>query len=704
MAGLVDEEVARGLWESLAPEYRQDHFDDTNMPERYRQSLVRYADPAWARARRSTAISLRELPAPITWELAWLLHREVELGRRLNPSIINRAARVLRAATRHGGPKGRGARSLLALTADEWLKELRRARLKGSDLGPSNDDHALHALRRMQEVLVYAYERGEWWRLNIWNPQLDPRIPRREHEPNGRQRAIFAQLEDPWLREAAKWWLSICLETERYGWSSVRIRLDGLKWLQRHLRAHRFSGPQLVEDPAELRPWVRGLLESLRTHVVILGPTAGSLLGPTARRQTMVTIGGFYRFMYDHRAEAAEILDEPRWLILGPEYTVLIRPEDTPRHTNALSGDLVLEDDTITQIAQGAELLARPKDDGGLGDTQAFHALMLVLRTGRRINEVLLMEFEPLLPLISAPADDGDGALVARLHYQQTKVRSGAPATIPVDVEIVAIVRAQQQLARQFMADQGCPEVQPAYLFLRERVNRFGRLPYSAATLHSRLSRLSERLALTDSVGRPVRISRTHRFRHTRATNLLNAGVPLHVVMRHFGHVTPAMTMHYARTLSETAEREFLRYKKITADARPLEVDPSDLYDVLHLDQRADRILPNGWCMLPPKQSCTKGNACLSCDKFATDVTHRDELRHQRDATVSLIDRRNRAFLARYGTPMPDDNVWLAERSVECSALDRILVVLDSSAADGDFAVRGAGVPSTSSHDLKEAP
>ena len=66
------------------------------------------------------------------------------------------------------------------------------------------------------------------------------------------------------------------------------------------------------------------------------------------------------------------------------------------------------------------------------------------LRTGRPINEVLLMEFEPLLPLMSAHADQDDDVLIARLHYQQTKVRSGQPATIPVDGEIVAIVRAQR--------------------------------------------------------------------------------------------------------------------------------------------------------------------------------------------------------------------------------------------------------------------
>jgi len=79
--------------------------------------------------------------------------------------------------------------------------------------------------------------------------------------------------------------------------------------------------------------------------------------------------------------------------------------------------------------------------------------------------------------------------------------------------------------------------------------------------------------------------------------------------------------MEYAETLAETHEAEFLRYKKITSDGRDLQVDPRDLYDMLELDKRTDRILPNGWCLLPPRQACDKGNACLTCEKFTTDAS-----------------------------------------------------------------------------------
>jgi DNA-binding ferritin-like protein (Dps family) len=152
--------------------------------------------------------------------------------------------------------------------------------------------------------------------------------------------------------------------------------------------------------------------------------------------------------------------------------------------------------------------------------------------------------------------------------------------------------------------------------------------------------------------------------------------------------------MTYAQTLQSTAEAEFLRYRKITADGRDLEIDPRDLYDMLELDRRTDRILPNGWCLLPPRQVCLKGNACLTCDKFATDAAFLPELQTQMARTKKLVDDRREAFKARTGQEMGEDNVWLAGRRQEQDALGRIILTLEHTRlADGTVqAVRGAGV------------
>ena len=90
--------------------------------------------------------------------------------------------------------------------------------------------------------------------------------------------------------------------------------------------------------------------------------------------------------------------------------------------------------------------------------------------------------------------------------------------------------------------------------------------------------------------------------------------------------------------------------------------------------------------MLPPLQSCDKGNACLTCSVFVTDHTHRDVLQRQLRETTNLIDRATTEFEQRHGHPMPVDNVWLIRRRAEHSALTKLLVALDDvpdSAAHG---------------------
>ena len=154
------------------------------------------------------------------------------------------------------------------------------------------------------------------------------------------------------------------------------------------------------------------------------------------------------------------------------------------------------------------------------------------------------------------------------------------------------------------------------------------------------------------------------------------------------------MTMHYAQTLAETHEAEFLRYRKLTADARELEIGADDLYDMLQLDQRTDRILPNGWCLLPPRQYCDRGNACLTCDKFTTDASFLPELRQQKDKTLHLIGQRQEAFRARTGTAMSEDNIWLQGRRREAASLEAIITTLQHQPdAESPEPAAGRGAP-----------
>lgn len=188
-------------------------------------------------------------------------------------------------------------------------------------------------------------------------------------------------------------------------WSSVKSRLDHLKWFQWYIDQVGCSGPQLVGSPDQLRTWLRWFVESLNSHITMTGPNKGGRL------------------------------------------------------TDRPSDDMALEDEVISKIAAGSGVLAAPKSGGGLDDRQAFQVLMLLIRTGRRMNEVPVMDFKPLLPLLttSKQQDKEPDGFVARLAHQQTKITGGDPPTIPVDVVRARGVRRRADLRHPGGSAHRCP-------------------------------------------------------------------------------------------------------------------------------------------------------------------------------------------------------------------------------------------------------
>jgi hypothetical protein len=151
------------------------------------------------------------------------------------------------------------------------------------------------------------------------------------------------------------------------------------------------------------------------------------------------------------------------------------------------------------------------------------------------------------------------------------------------------------------------------------------------------------------------------------------------------------MSMHYVAQREEHAEQAFLATRTFKADATAVTFSRED-HDGMHLFDRADRFLPHGYCLLPPLQSCDKGNACLTCSVFITDTTHLDTLQRQLNETTALIERTTEQVQKRHGKPMPDDNVWLAQRIAERSALVKLIATMQQHPAR---ACQGAGSPAT---------
>lgn len=563
-----------------------------------------------------------------------------------------------------------------------------------------------NALEPFLAALAVAYSPAEWWRHGTWDPLIDPRIPRRPHEPRLGQPVRFATLEPAWLAEGLKFYLHLRLESGYWTWTSAhqcRRKVDMA--LAEFLAERGIDHPALCANP---ETELRGVALDLASFLRSLPGRRKRGRGPETVSRCLEAVAAFYSFMADYREEAAAATGDRRWLRLTSAHCRLWRPEEIGRagRRRALpdaDGSGYIADADLSKMFSCIELLGLGRDETmavavgaesaeltGLGDPSAMRAWILQALTGRRASEILMMDFEPIedVPGLS-PEGAVDGAMVARLRYRQTKI-AGAPETILVGADVVEVVREQQAWVRgryRLAEDERLP-----YLFPALTSNPRGLRPRTAASYLGRLGQLDRMVGLTDSHGRPLLFSKSHRLRHTKATTLLNLGAPIHVVQRYMGHRSPAMLMHYAQTLATTAEREFLALAKISRDGREIAMDRQDLLDLVSLERRTDRILPNGYCLLPPAKSCEKGNACHTCDHFATDRSYLPEIRRQLAETEALVERRKQQYQERYGQPMSDKNVWLSERLKEVQAMRREVKALEAQPDDVGQAVRGPGV------------
>jgi integrase len=666
------------------------------------------ADPVLARVctvHSPAVLRTDALPVPMQREVCWWLADCHASGERVIDTTDWRRwiATVLEVIA--ASPQ---ARSFSDLSLDEWMAAW--ARKFHADYGrlpaPGTRQRAAGALRGLLPRLAVRYSGKPWWQHDVWCLRFDPRIPRREHEPRGESSVRWDDIEPRWLRNGFTFWMHLQLETGQLTWSSAA------PW---HVFAARFSEfavsralthPALTADPAGLRPLMldfRAFLRQWRRG------TDGQKKkgGPLDDRSVACTqrvIGNFYRAMHDYKAEVAAAVGDDRWLDLTDAHARLYRPGEffTERVIKEADERNYISDADLSKMLACIELLGMSRGqsmtitrDGrdlsvaGFGQPATMRAWLIQALTGRRASEILLMDFAPLSPVPGIdPAEVPEGGMVARLRYQQTKV-DGAPMTILVGADVVEIVREQQEWVRQRW-DLG-PDGTARYLFPRLTGNRRATRAWETGHYDLMLRQFSDAAGLRDGNGCELSYSRSHRLRHTKATTLLNAGAPIHVVQRYLGHRSPEMTMRYAATLASTAEREFLAMVKIGRDGRQVSMDRRDMLDILQLDRRTDRILPNGYCLLPPVRSCDKGNACHGCDHFATDRSHLPEIRRQLAATEQLIRDRQEQHAARYGEPMSGSNIWLEQRHAEIRSMRLEISALEA-LGDDTAVVRGPGV------------
>lgn len=656
-------------------------------------------------ARSESVLRTGLLPVPMQREISWWLATCQDNGERVVNANDWRQWAAVAAGVAAARPE---VRSFADLSMAEWMAEWSRKFHAGRGRLPAAGTRAklATALRGLLPRLAVCYSDAPWWTHDLWCLRFDPRIPRRPHEPHGDAVISWDNIEPAWLRDGARFYTGLQVESGQITWSTVFQSHVFTARLAAFVLSRGITGPALADDPSRLRAVTldfQSFLREWRRDRPARGQARGGPLEARSVARTLRFLGNFYATMTDCRREAAAATGDDRWLELGDGHGRLVRRDELSAERAVRQADdrNYIGDADLSRMLQYVELLGLPGDQvmtivrggeetemAGLGYPAVMRAWLLQALTGRRAAEVLMMDFAPLVPVPGVdPAAVPEGGMVARLRYQQTKI-DGAPETILVGADVVEIIREQQAWVRERW--KLGPDQSVRYLFPKLAGNRKGTRAWTTSYYDQTLRRFSRLLELRDSDGNDLSYSRSHRLRHTKATTLLNAGAPVHVVQRYLGHRSPEMTMRYAATLATTAEREFLAMVKIGRDGRQIGIDRRDMLDVLQLDRRTDRILPNGYCLLPPVRSCDKGNACHGCDHFATDRSHLPEIRRQLAATEQLVRDRQDQHTARYGEPMSDSNIWLEQRHAEIRSMRLEIDALE--ALEDDTVVRGPGV------------
>ncbi len=677
------------LWESLPPPWRGPVIGD--------------AVENWSALTENgnRRLDLSGLPDPLAAELAWMAHWQAVDGTRSSVLALNQLANILRRAIRQEHPFPPSIRLMdwdTGSALQGWFYATRWGRLP-----PSGSRARLRVVFRFARLALLARcHDGPWWALDDWHPRCDPRIPLSAREPLANYGCSPGQITHLWLREAVKWHLGTMLEAGTLRWTTVsQERLNCFRRFDNWL-TDCFENPQDVlgdpaaaaEQAAAFRRWTaepsnRMTRQADRRH-------AGKPVHPRLVNDDLRAVAELFAFVAANQLEARRILGPSPWERVTEAHAASwFRQLCRIPHKSLLNDRHYIDDHALAQIPAALPLLGLARGeqmpitrgDGaqvradGFDDPQAMRMILLQILTGRRASEIRTCEFDCLSPAPDRAVQAAAGEEVVRFRYAQSKI-DVAPDTILVDREVAAVIEEQQRWVREAF-----PDLEPRFLFVRRIGNRRGDKPYPSGTYNWMLREFSNIVQITDSKGRPLQLSHTHRFRHTKLTRLAELGLPIHVLQRYAGHATPTMSMHYVAQREEHAEQAFLATAKLKADGSLVSFSRED-HDSLHLLDRADRFLPNGWCLLPPMQTCDKGNACLTCSVFVTDASHDSALARQLKDTDELITRTTDAFQQRHGRAMPEDNVWLAQRRAEHAALTRLLATM---ADNPGRAIQGGG-------------
>jgi integrase len=265
----------------------------------------------------------------------------------------------------------------------------------------------------------------------------------------------------------------------------------------------------------------------------------------------------------------------------------------------------------------------------GLDDLLVRAGLQLLRATGMRVGELLDLELDCLVDFAS--------------HGTWLRVPLGKLGTermVPLDEPTLAVLDAWIANRGQQRSLPHARDGQPADFLFVER----GKRP-TAWRLRRGLDQAAATAGLVGLDGAPLHIT-PHQLRHTFGTSLINAGMSLPALMALLGHVTPEMTLRYAKLASPTVRAAYQTAMDKIRPRQPLPLLVGNRSRALVPDRvewlRSEMLktrVAHGYCSRDlVADACPYANICEQCDNFVTTTEFLPALQNQLTDMRALRD------------------------------------------------------------------
>lgn len=242
--------------------------------------------------------------------------------------------------------------------------------------------------------------------------------------------------------------------------------------------------------------------------------------------------------------------------------------------------------------------------------------IVIVLRaSGWRISDVLHLRYDTCL-------EHSERGWYLCGDIQKTKILGHK---VPITPEVASLLQTQCTLVQATFLDHTNPK---RFLFPAVTAQRMGK-PIHGSRIAYTLNQLAKKHQIQAEDGTIFHF-KVHAFRHAKAVELINNGMPLTYVQQWLAHLSPEMTIIYARLLDTSMHRKWEEAMaqgavRISVESHPYTVETATLLrenelELAHVKAHLDAIrLSNGYCFKHKTFDCPAATSpCYTCPMFVT--------------------------------------------------------------------------------------